>query len=113
MFYRAQQYDIRGREYLRTSGKYFIVDAGLRRNAVRRKDGNYSNRLENVVYVELRRRGYKVDVGRLGNKKIDFIARKLDETLYVQVTYNLLDNTHETDNLNNIPDNYKKLLITG
>lgn len=113
LFYRSQQYDIRGREYLRTNGKYFIVDSGLRRNAVGRKDGNYSNRLENIVYIELRRRGYTVDVGRLGNKEIDFIARKLDETLYVQVTYDLPDNTHETDNLNNIQDNYKKILVTG
>lgn len=113
LFYRAQQYDIRGREYLRTNGKYFIVDSGLRRNAVGRKDGNYSNRLENIVFIELKRRGYKVDVGRLGNKEIDFIARKTDETLYVQVTYDLPQNTHETDNLNNINDNYKKILVTG
>ena len=57
LFYRAKQYDIRGREYLRTNGKYFIVDSGLRRNAVGRKDGNYSNRLENIVFIELMRRG--------------------------------------------------------
>lgn len=77
LFYRAKQYDIRGREYLRTNGKYFIVDTGLRRNAVGRKEGNYSNRLENIVYVELRRRGYTVDVGRVdNNKEIDFVARR-------------------------------------
>lgn len=68
LFYRAKQYDIRGREYLRTNGKYFIVDSGLRRNAVGRKDGNYSNRLENIVFIELKRRGYTVDVGRLYSK---------------------------------------------
>lgn len=113
LFYRAKQYDIRGREYLRTNGKYFIVDSGLRRNAVGRKDGNYSNRLENIVYIELLRRGYTVDVGRLDSKEIDFIARKLDETLYVQVAYELPNNTHETDNLLKIKDNYKKIIITG
>lgn len=113
LFYRGKQYDIRGREYLRTNGKYFIVDSGLRRNAVGRKDGNYSNRLENIVFIELKRRGYQVDIGRLGTKEIDFIARKLDEVLYVQVTYDLPNNTHETDNLNNINDNYKKVLVTG
>ncbi|MDN6250513.1 MAG: ATP-binding protein, partial [Tetragenococcus koreensis] len=113
LFYRVKQYDIRGREYLKTNGKYFIVDSGLRRNAVGRKDGNYSNRLENIVYIELLRRGYTVDVGRLDSKEIDFIARKLDETLYVQVAYELPNNTHETDNLLKIKDNYKKIIITG
>lgn len=113
LFYRAQQYDIRGREYLRTNGKYFIIDSGLRRNAVGRKDGNYSNRLENIVYVELLRRGYLVDVGRLDNQEIDFVAKKLDETLYIQVTYELPNNNRETDNLLHIKDNHKKIVITG
>ncbi|MEI1230727.1 ATP-binding protein [Enterococcus mundtii] len=113
LFYRAQQYDIRGREYLRTNGKYFIIDSGLRRNAVGRKDGNYSNRLENIVYVELLRRGYLVDVGRLDNQEIDFVAKKLDETLYIQVTYELPKNNRETDNLLHIKDNHKKIVITG
>ncbi|EKT6042429.1 ATP-binding protein [Listeria monocytogenes] len=113
LFYRAKQYDIRGREYLRTNGKYFIVDTGLRRNAVGRKEGNYSNRLENIVYIELLRRGYTVDIGKLDNKEIDFVARKLDETLYIQVAYELPANMHETDNLLNIKDNYKKIVVTG
>ncbi|WP_430607973.1 hypothetical protein IGI92_000570 [Enterococcus sp. DIV2379] len=113
LFYRAKQYDIRGREYLRTNGKYFIVDTGLRRNAVGRKDGNYSNRLENIVYIELLRRGYSVDIGKMEQKEIDFVARKLDETIYVQVAYQLPNNTHETDNLLNIKDNYKKIVVTG
>ena len=113
LFYRVQQYDIRGREYLRTNGKYFIVDSGMRRNAVGRKEGNYSNRLENIVFMELLRRGYTVDVGRLADKEIDFIAKKLDETVYIQVSYELPSNTNETDNLNNIKDNYKKVLVTG
>ena len=113
LFYRAQQYDIRGRDYLRTNGKYFIVDSGLRRNAIGRKDGNYSNRLENIVYIELLKRGYTIDVGRLDNKEIDFIAKKLDERIYIQVTYELPQNNHETDNLLHIKDNYKKIVITG
>lgn len=113
LFYRAKQYDIRGREYLRTNGKYSIVDTGLRRNAVGRKDGNYSNRLENIVYIELLRRGYSVDIGKMEQKEIDFVARKLDETIYVQVAYQLPNNTHETDNLLNIKDNYKKIVVTG
>lgn len=113
LFYRGKQYDIRGKEYLRTNGKYFIVDNGLRRYAVGQKDGNYGNRLENIVYLELLRRGYSVDIGKYDSKEIDFIARKVDEILYVQVAYELPDNTHETDNLLKIKDNYKKILITG
>jgi len=113
LFYRTKQYDIRGREYLRTNGKYFMIDSGLRRNAVGRKDGNYSNRLENIVFIELKRRGYTVDVGKMDSKEIDFVARRLDETLYVQVAYELPSNTHETDNLLMIKDNYKKIIITG
>lgn len=113
LFYRAKQYDIRGRDYLRTNGKYFMIDAGLRRNAVGRKDGNYGNRLQNIVFIELKRRGYTVDVGRLDRKEIDFIARKRDETLYLQVAYELPPNMHETDNLLAIKDNYKKIVITG
>lgn len=113
LFYKAKQYDIRGKGYLKTNSKYFIVDNGLRRYAVGKKDANYSNRLENIVFLELLRRGYTVDVGKLESKEIDFIARKPDEILYVQVTYDIPDNTHETGNLLKIKDNYRKILITG
>lgn len=112
LFYRARQYDLRGRGYLRTAGKYFMVDAGLRRNAVGRRPGNYGGQLENIVYIELLRRGYTVDVGKMATVEIDFVARRVDELLYVQVTYELPKNSHETDNLVNIKDNYQKLLIT-
>lgn len=113
LFYKAKQYDIRGKGYLKTNAKYFIVDNGLRRYAVGKKDANYSNRLENIVFLELLRRGYTVDVGKLESKEIDFIARKAGEILYVQVTYDIPDNTHETGNLLKIKDNYRKILITG
>ena len=113
LFYKAKQYDIRGKGYLKTNAKYFIVDNGLRRYAVGKKDANYSNRLENIVFLELLRRGYTVDVGKLESKEIDFIARKIDEILYVQVTYDIPDNTHEIGNLLKIKDNYRKILITG
>lgn len=113
LFYKAKQYDIRGKGYLKTNAKYFIVDNGLRRYAVGKKDANYSNRLENIVFLELLRRGYTVDVGKLESKEIDFIARKPDEILYVQVTYDIPDNTHEIGNLLKIKDNYRKILITG
>ena len=112
LFYRARQYDLRGRNYLRTSGKYYVVDPGLRRNAVGRRPGNYAGQLENIVYLELVRRGYSVDVGKLDAKEVDFVARKVDELKYFQVTYELPQNSHETDNLLQIPDNYEKILLT-
>lgn len=113
LFYQAKQYDIRGKSYLKTNAKYFIVDSGLRRHAIGKKGANYANRLENIVFIELLRRGYTVDVGKLDSKEIDFIARKADEILYVQVAFEIPENTHETDNLLHIKDNYKKILITG
>lgn len=112
LFYRARQYNIRGKDYLKTSGKYFIVDSGLRRNALDHHPGNYGGQLENIVYLELIRRGYTVNVGKLDTKEIDFVARKVDKVLYVQVTYEIPNNKHETDNLLDIRDNYEKLLIT-
>lgn len=112
LFYRARQYDIRGKGYLRTTGKYYIVDPGLRRYAVSQRPGNYVGQLKNIVYVELLRRGYKVDVGKLQSKEIDFIARKHDEIIYIQVTYEIPENTHETDNLLNLRNNHQKILIT-
>ena len=97
--------------YLKTNAKYFIVDNGLRRHAIGKKGANYANRLENIVFIELLRRGYTVDVGKLDSKEVDFIARKADEILYVQVAFEIPENTHETDNLLYIKDNYKKILL--
>ncbi|MCH5461412.1 ATP-binding protein [Lactobacillus sp. LC28-10] len=112
LFYRVRQYNIRGRAYLKTSGKYFIVDPGLRRIGISRRPGNFAGQLENIVYIELLRRGYAVDVGKIDQQEIDFVARKSEDLRYIQVTYELPQNTHETDNLLKITDNYKKTLIT-
>ncbi|SER49248.1 hypothetical protein SAMN04488559_10111 [Isobaculum melis] len=87
---------------------YFIVQSNMIF-----EDVNILERMENIVYVELLQIEYMVDVGKLSNKEIDFVARKRDETLYVQVAYELPDNNHETDNLLNIKDNYKKIVVTG
>lgn len=113
LFFQAKQYDLRGKEYLKTNSKYFMVDNGLRCYAVGQRTGNFGNRLENIVYIELLRRGYSIDVGRIQSKEIDFICRRHDEILYVQVTYQMPENTHESDNLLLIPDNFKKIIITG
>lgn len=112
LFYQTKQYDLRGKKYLSNNGKYFIVDTGLRRQAVGRRAGNYENQLENIVYLELLRRGYRVDVGRLDDVKIDFVARKVDKEEYIQVTRQIPENTHETDNLLKLRTGFKRIVIT-
>lgn len=112
LFYSSNRYDIRGKEYLRQQGKYYIVDSGLRHTILKRRIDNRGAELENIVFIELLRRGYSVDVGKLDNKEIDFIARKMDEVLYIQVALELPHDMRETDNLLLVKDNYKKIVIT-
>lgn len=113
LFYEARRYDIRGKEYLRGQAKYFAVDLGLAHQILRKKTGNFGHELENLVYIELIRRGYTVDVARYDNKEIDFIAKRMNELLYIQVALELPENnSRETDNLLRIPDNHKKMVIT-
>ena len=76
-------------------------------------DLNNGNRLENIVFLELARRGYTIDVVRLDDKEIDFMARKNQSIEYYQVTYQLPANSHKTDNLLMIKDNFKKFVIIG
>ena len=106
------QYDLRGKKFLSNNGKYFIVDTGLRRQAIGRRAGNYGNQLENIVYLELKRRGYDVSVGKLDDVEIDFIARKVDDVEYIQVTRQIPENTHETDNLLKLKTGFKRMVIT-
>jgi predicted AAA+ superfamily ATPase len=113
LLYGAQRYDIRGKQYLSKQEKYYFVDSGLRHIMLDRKQDNRGQELENLVYLELLRRGYTVEVGKYDGKEIDFIARKIDELLYIQATYQLpQDSTRESDNLLLIKDNFKKMIIT-
>ena len=105
--------DISGRKILSSQGKYYLVDPGLHIEALGERANNRGSILENIVYIELLRRGYKVQIGKLENKEIDFVATKVDDKQYIQVTYQLTENSvRETDNLLQIPDNYKKIVIT-
>ncbi|MDR2833486.1 MAG: ATP-binding protein [Streptococcaceae bacterium] len=113
LLYGAQRYDIRGKQYLSKQEKYYLVDPGLRHIMLDKKQDNRGQELENIVYLELIRRGYTVEVGKYGEREIDFIARKFDELLYVQVAYQLPEfSTRETDNLLIIKDNFRKIVIT-
>lgn len=114
IFYEIKRFDIKGKEYLRTLGKYYIVDIGLRNYLLGYRDGDSGHILENIIYFELLRRGYDVAIGKIDSKEVDFIATKADEKKYIQVTESM--NAPETRErelfpLRKIRDNYEKIVI--
>lgn len=114
IFYEIKRFDIKGKEYLRTLGKYYIVDIGLRNYLLGYRDGDSGHILENIIYFELLRRGYDVAIGKIDSKEVDFIATKADEKKYIQVTESM--NAPETRErelapLQKIRDNYEKIVI--
>lgn len=114
IFYEIKRFDIKGKEYLRTLGKYYVVDIGLRNYMLGYREGDSGHILENIIYFELLRRGYDVAIGKIDNQEVDFIATKADEKKYIQVTETM--NTPETRErelapLRKIRDNYEKLVI--
>lgn len=114
IFYEIKRFDIKGKNYLRTLGKYYIVDIGLRNYLLGYRDGDSGHILENIVYFELLRRGYDVAIGKVDNKEIDFIATKTDEKQYIQVTESMISpetRNRELSPLIALHDNYKKTII--
>lgn len=114
-FYEIKRFDIKGREFLRTLGKYYIVDIGLRNYLLGFRNRDSGHVIENVVYFELLRRGYDVAIGKVGNAEIDFIAAKADEKIYVQVTESMESETvrsRELAPLQRIADNYEKIVLS-
>ena len=114
LFYDIKRYDIKGKEELRTLGKYYIVDTGLRNYLLGYRDLDTGHVIENIVYFELLRRGYDVAVGKVGNKEVDFIATKDEEKIYYQVTDEMISDstrTRELAPLMEIGDNYEKVVI--
>ncbi len=114
-FYDIKRFDIKGKEYLRTLGKYYIVDMGLRNYLLGFRDRDRGHILENVVYSELIRRGYDVAIGKIDNTEVDFIASKADNKLYIQVTESMLQENvraRELRPLQSIPDNHEKIVLT-
>lgn len=114
-FYEIKRFDIKGREFLRTLGKYYIVDIGLRNYLLGFRNRDSGHAIENVVYFELLRRGYDVAIGKVGNAEIDFIAAKADEKIYVQVTESMESETvraRELTPLQGIADNYEKIVLS-
>ena len=115
VFYNASRYDIKGKEYLKTQGKYYMADTGLRNFFLGFKGEDKGHLIENVVYLELLHRGYNVSIGKIDSKEVDFIATKFNEKLYVQVSDTLLEEstrTRELASLNAINDNFEKIILT-
>lgn len=115
IFYNIKRYDIKGKQYLKTLNKYYIVDLGIRNMLLGLKDIDRGHILENVIYFELLRRGYRVDIGKIGEKEIDFIATKIDDKKYIQVTETLLGEEtrkREITPLKEIKDNYEKIVLS-
>lgn len=114
-FYDIKRFDIKGKEYLRTLGKYYIVDIGLRNYLLGFRNRDSGHALENVVYFELLRRGYDVSVGKVDNLEVDFIATKPDDKIYIQVTETMTGDevrSRELAPLQKINDNYEKIVLS-
>ena len=111
----VKRFDIKGKEYLRTLGKYYLVDIGLRNYLLGYRDRDSGHILENIVYLELLRCGYDVAIGKAGNSEIDFIAVNANEKIYFQVTESMRSETvreRELAPLRKIRDNYKKIILS-
>lgn len=116
LFYPAERFDIVGKQLLKVNKKYYIVDLGLRHHILPRQNYDLGFSLENVVYFELLRRGYKVMIGKLGNTEVDFVAEKQGEYTYYQVTADMsAQDTFEREMrpLKLIRDNYEKIVLTA
>lgn len=115
MFYEIKRFDLKGKEYLKTLGKYYIADIGIRNYLLGLRDRDRGHILENIVYFELLRRGYDVAIGKIDNKEIDFIANNPKEKIYFQVTESLSNEDtrkRELDPLKKIKDNYEKIILS-
>ena len=115
IFYEVKRFDIKGKEYLRTLGKYYIVDIGLRNYLLGFRDRDSGHVLENIVYFELLRRGYDVSIGKIDNAEIDFIATNADEKIYIQVTESMTGEDvrkRELAPLQKVRDNYEKIVLS-
>ena len=113
-FYEIKRFDIKGKSYLRTLGKYYIADIGLRNYLLGMRNRDRGHVIENVVYFELLRRGFDVAIGKIGNSEIDFIATTAEQKLYIQVTESMVSEdvrSRELAPLQAVPDNYEKMVL--
>ena len=113
IIYRCNRYDIQGKEILKTQEKYYLSDISFRYSQLGYSPKAVASILENLVYLELRGRGYNVSIGKIGDKEIDFVATRLEKKIYVQVCRNIPENSNrEFENLKAINDNFPKYIVT-
>ncbi len=115
VLYKAGRYDVKGKQYLRSLEKYYLVDISLRHLLLGDKNAEVGHILENIVYLELIRRGYSVTIGKIGNKEIDFIAETGGDKIYYQVSASILDPatfSREIEPLKKVNDHYPKFIVS-
>ena len=115
VLYRAARFDLKGKQQLKTQGKYYIIDTGIRGELVGKRGQDYGSVLENIVYFELLRRGFDVKIGSLSGLEVDFVATKPDQTIYYQVTATMLageTQERELRPLKAVADNYEKVVLS-
>ena len=115
ILYKATRYDIKGKQYLKTGDKYYASDIGMRYYLLGNKKADDGHILENIIYLELLRRGYEVYIGKVDSNEVDFVAINNDEISYYQVAYSVKDEDtlqRELKPLNSIKDHNPKYLIT-
>ena len=115
ILYPAKRYNIQGKQYLKTLGKYYAVDIGLRYMLLGSRSTDVGHILENVIYLELIRRGYEVYVGKINNLEVDFVAVSTQKTIYYQVAATVRDQqtlARELAPLQKIQDHYQKVILT-
>jgi len=115
IFYPAERFDIVGKQLLKVNRKMYIVDLGLRNHILPRKKYDLGFSVENIVYFELLRRGYRVNIGKYGSTEVDFVAQKQGVVSYYQVTADMTaEETFEREMrpLRSIRDNYEKIVLT-
>lgn len=115
IIYKADRTDVKSKALLKTLGKYYVSDTGLRNIILGFRNINEGHLLENVVYLELLRRGYRVNIGKIGEYEVDFVAENPHTIKYFQVTQTLNDEQvkmRELRSLENISDNYEKIILT-
>lgn len=115
IFYSVGRYDVKGKQLLKTMEKNYIIDMGFRNMLLGYRDVDRGHILENVVFLELLRRDYRIYIGKIGEAEIDFVAEKPNDKLYIQVTESMhIPETRERElrPLRMIPDNYEKLVLS-
>lgn len=115
VFYEASRFDLVGKKLLKSNSKYYMVDLGLRNFILPKRLYDLGYSLENIVFFELLRRGYRVNIGKLGKWEVDFVARKKDEIVYFQVTADMTAEEtfkRELKPLQLLKDNYRKIVLT-